>query len=193
MEMSRQPSSYQRGFTLVEVATAMAILGFGLLAIAPMFAGSVKTNASSNQLGSANGLAGEKLEELIEYPAVDPRLTVPDGDNAAAAPGVATTGTGSVVGANLYCANDLPLWYDPASGERSFATSSPGPGWQAYPYERTYIIEQFAPDLTTRIAAPGSYAVKLVTVTVRPTKGPFPGLRTTTQSTYVRFRDASAN
>jgi len=30
-------------------------------------------------------------------------------------------------------------------------------------------------------------------VVVRPTSGPFPGLRQTTQSVYVRFRDASPN
>jgi type II secretory pathway pseudopilin PulG len=178
---------------LIEVAVAIALLGFGLLAIAPLFVSSVKTNASSNQLGSANNLAGEKLEELIGYPATDPRLAVPDGDNAAAAPGVTTTGTGSIVGANNFCANDLPLWYEPSTGDRSFSTSAPGPTWQAFPYSRTYVIEQYASDLSTRVASPGSYPVKLVTVTVRPTMGPFPGLRSTTQSSYVRFRDASPN
>ena len=45
-------------------------------------------------------------------------------------------------------------------------------------------------DLTTRINAPAAYVVKLVTVTVRPTAGPFPGLRRTTQSLYLRVRDA---
>jgi prepilin-type N-terminal cleavage/methylation domain-containing protein len=191
--MSRRQAHLRRGFTLVEVVVAMMILGFGLLSIAPLFSGSIKTNASSNQLGNANGLTGEKLEELIEYPAIDPRLAVPDGYNAAAAPGVTTTGAGSTVGTNLFCANDLPLWYDPSTGDRSSATTSPGPGWQPYPYARTYTIEQFAVDLSTRVASPGSYAVKLVTVTVRSTKGPFPGLRSTTQSAYVRFRDATAN
>jgi prepilin-type N-terminal cleavage/methylation domain-containing protein len=182
-----------RGLTLIEVAIAMTLLGFGLLAIAPMFSSSVKTNASSNQLGSVNNLAGEKLEELIGYPATDPRLGVPDGANAAAAPGVSTTGAGSVVATNNFCANDLPLWYEPSSGSTSFSAGSPGPSWQAFPYVRTYVIEQWAADLSTRVASPGSYAVKLVTVTVRPTMGPFPGLRSTTQSAYVRFRDASPN
>lgn len=183
----------QAGVTLIETMIGMTLLGVGLLALAPLFAGSVKTNASSNQLGNVNGLAGEKLEELIGYPATDPRLAVADGANAAAAPGVSTTGTGSVVSANAYCANDLPLWYDPSTGTPSYAASSPGPQWQAYPYTRTYTVEQWATDLTTRVASPAAWAVKLVTVTVRPTRGPFPGLRTTTQSAYVRFRDASAN
>jgi len=191
--MTRTARHRQRGMTLIETLMGMALLGFGLLAIWPMFVGSVKTNASSNQLGNVNSLAGEKLEELIGYPAIDPRLAVPDGANAAAAPGVTTTGPGSVVLANNFCANDLPLWYQPSSGSTSFSASSPGQDWQAFPYRRTYVIEQWAADLSTRVVSPGGYAVKLVTVTVRPTMGPFPGLRSTTQSAYVRFRDASAN
>jgi prepilin-type N-terminal cleavage/methylation domain-containing protein len=182
-----------RGFALPEVLVAMALLAFGLLAIAPLFGGSVKTNASSNQLGNANALAGEKLEELIGYPATDPRLAVSNGFNAAAEPGVSTTGPGSLVGANAYCSNDLPSWYRPETGATSFSATWPGEGWLAFPYTRTYVIEQWAPDLTTRVVSPGSYAVKLVTVSVRATQGPFPGLRSTTQSAYVRFRDASAN
>ena len=181
------------GMTLIETLIALALLGFGLLAIWPMFVASVKTNASSNQLGNVNSLAGEKLEELIGYPATDPRLAVPDGANAAAAPGVTTTGSGRVVLANNFCTNDLPRWYRPSSGETSSSATSPGPDWKAFPYTRSYVIEQWAGDLTTRVVSPGSYAVKLVTVTVRPTMGPFPGLRSTTQSAYVRFRDASAN
>ncbi|HSD72389.1 MAG TPA: prepilin-type N-terminal cleavage/methylation domain-containing protein [Thermoanaerobaculia bacterium] len=190
---TRTTRGRERGLTLIEVTIAMALLGVGLLAIAPMFSGSVKTNASSNQLGNVNNLAGEKLEELIGYPAVDPRLAVSNGANAAAAPGVSTTGSGSIVATNNFCANDLPKWYEPSTGATSFSTSSPGTGWYAFPYTRTYTIEQWAADLTTRVASPGAYAVKLVTVTVRPTMGPFPGLRSTTQSAYVRFRDASAN
>jgi prepilin-type N-terminal cleavage/methylation domain-containing protein len=41
-----------------------------------------------------------------------------------------------------------------------------------------------------RITAPNAYVVKLITVTVRPTSGPFPGLRESRQSLYLRFRDA---
>ncbi len=191
--MNGRTERRERGLTLIEVAIAMALMSFGLLAIWPMFAGSVKTNASSNQLGNANNFAGEKLEELIGYPATDPRLAVPDGANAAAAPGVVTTGGGSVVEANGFCANDLPVWFEPSSGSTSFSASSPGPTWQPFPYSRTYVIEQWTADLSTRVVSPGAYAVKLVTVTVRPTMGPFPGLRSTTQSAYVRFRDASPN
>ncbi len=55
----------------------------------------------------------------------------------------------------------------------------------------TYTVEQFAADLVTRVttpvAGPAPYIAKLVTVNVRPTQGPFPGLRQTTQSLYLRF------
>ena len=181
----------ERGMTLIEVLIALMILGLALLALAPLFSGAVRTNASANQLANANTLAREKLEELAGYPRNDPRLIVADGANAAVATGVSTTGAGSVVALNTLCNNDLPRWYQPSTGGTSKAATSPGTGWFSYPYVRTYAVEQYADDLTTRVSAPNSYAVKLLTVTVRPTQGPFPGLRGTTQSLYVRSRGAS--
>jgi type II secretory pathway pseudopilin PulG len=183
----------QRGLTIIEVPVALTMLGFGLLAMAPVFTGAVRTNASANQLTNANTLAREKMEELIGFPSTDPRLAIADGSNAAASAGTSTTGSGSIVATNTYCNNDLPLWYKPATGAISTAATSPGLGWFSYPYSRTYTVEQYREDLTTRVTAPGTYGVKLLTVVVRPTSGPFPGLRQTTQSVYVRFRDASPN
>ena len=183
----------ERGMTLVEVPIAMTILGFGLLAMAPMFTGAVRTNASSNQLTNANTLAREKMEELTGFPSTDARLAVTAGANAAGPTGTTTTGTGSVVLANSYCNNDLPKWYKPLTGAVSTAATSPGVGWFLFPYTRTYTVEQFQSDLTTRSLAPATYSVKLLTVTVRPSAGPLPGLRQTTQSVYLRYRDASPN
>lgn len=180
----------ERGVTLVEVLFGLLMLSFGLLAIAPLFASSVKTGASSNQLAGANTLAREKLEEVIGYPATDARLSVAPGDNSAGPTGVTTTGDGSIVGHNTSCDNDLPTWYEPHTGATSKASSSPGSEWFRYPFQRTYTIEQYAADLTTRIKSPAAYAIKKVTVTVRATMGPFPGLRQTRQSVLVRFRDA---
>src|SRR6266496_1410481 len=191
----------ERGMTLVEVPLALAILSFGLLAIAPMFTGAVRTNASSNQLTNANTLAREKMEELIGFPSTDPRLAVAVGANAAGPTGTTITGASvdvcdpvpGVIPARRFCDNDLPLWYKPATGATSTAATSPGIGWFPYPYRRTYTVEQFRENLTTRVLTPGTYGVKLLTVVVRPTSGPFPGLRQTTQSVYVRFRDAKPN
>ena len=180
----------ERGMTLIEVLVALSILAVALLALAPLFTVSVKTNASAHQLTNANTLAREKLEELSGYPRNDPRLTVPDTKNAAAPTGVTDTGTGSIVGTNTACDNDLPKWYQPVTGAVSFAASSPGASWFSYPYSRTYTVEQFDGTLVNRITAPAAYVVKLITVTVRPTQGPFPGLRQTTQSLYLRVRDA---
>lgn len=180
----------QRGMTLIEVLVALSILAVVLLALAPLFTVSVRTNASAQQLTNANTLAREKLEELSGYPRNDPRLLVPDTANAAAPSGVTDTGTGSIVAENVACNNDLPKWYQPSTGAVSGAQTSPGITWFAYPYSRTYTIEQFDGTLTNRITAPGAYVVKLITVTVRPTQGPFPALRQTTQSLYLRVRDA---
>ena len=180
----------EEGVTIIEVLLALILLSFGLLAVAPLFAGSVKTDASSNQLGGANTLTREKLEELIGYPSTDPRLAVPNGDNAAGPSGVTTTGSGSVVGYNASCDNDLPSWYNPSTGATSTSAGTPGSAWYRFPFRRTYTVEQFNADLTTRVTTPAVYNVKKITVTVRATTGPFPGLRQTQQSVIVRYRDA---
>ncbi|MGI0149356.1 MAG: type IV pilus modification PilV family protein [Thermoplasmata archaeon] len=189
----------ERGLTLIEVLVAATILALALLALAPMFTGAVRSNASANQLTNANTLAREKLEELSGYPRNNPRLTIPADKNAAGPSGTAISGASSplglcdpVPGASpaRYCDNDLPLWTNPPTGAVSYTTASPGVGWFNYPYSRTYTIEQFDGDLVTRILAPNAYVVKLITVTVRPTRGPFPGLRQTRQSLFLRVRDA---
>ena len=159
--------------SLIEVLVALTILAFALLGLMPLFVGAVKTAASANQLTNANTLVREKFEELAGYPRGDTRVSVPVGSDTAS------------------FTNDLPSWYNPSTGRVSFASTSPGAGWYGYPYVRTYTVEQFAADLATRVttpaAGPAPYIAKLMTVTVRPTRGPFPGLRQTTQSLYLRF------
>jgi len=177
----------QRGMTVVEVLIALTVFALTLLSVMPLFSGAIRTAASSYQLSNANTLAREKLEELTGYPRGDARTSVPDGANAAVPTGTTTTGAGSIVAVNAACNNDLPSWQEPSTGNVSFATTSPGPGWYAYPYVRTYTVELFDATLATRVTAPASYVGKLVTVTVRPNQGPFPGLRQTTQSLLLRF------
>jgi prepilin-type N-terminal cleavage/methylation domain-containing protein len=177
------------GMTLIEVLVATTVLGLALLALAPMFTSAVRTNASANQLTNANTLAREKLEELSGYLRSDPRLAVASPNNASG-PTTASVGTGSVVGVNTWCQNDLPSWYNPQTGATSTAATRPGVAWFSYPYTRTYTVEQFGADLVTRIVAPAPYVVKVITVTVRPTSGPFPGLRTSRQALILRLRDA---
>jgi prepilin-type N-terminal cleavage/methylation domain-containing protein len=177
------------GMTLIEVLVATTVLGLALLALAPMFTSAVRTNASANQLTNANTLAREKLEELSGYLRSDPRLAVASPNNASG-PTTASVGAGSVVGVNTWCQNDLPRWYNPQTGATSTAATRPGVAWFSYPYTRTYTVEQFGADLVTRIVAPAPYVVKVITVTVRPTSGPFPGLRTSRQALILRLRDA---
>jgi prepilin-type N-terminal cleavage/methylation domain-containing protein len=188
----------QKGMTLIEVLVALTILGLALLALAPMFTTAVKSNASAYQLTNSTILAREKLEELSGYPRSDPRLTIANAKNAAIPTG-GTPPTGSNSGPCVdnpapltatYCDNDLPKWINPQTGATSYDATRPGIAWFSYPFTRTYTIEQFDGTLVTRVTAPAPYVVKLITVTVRPTSGPFPGLRESRQSLYLRFRDA---
>ncbi|HEU5248875.1 MAG TPA: prepilin-type N-terminal cleavage/methylation domain-containing protein [Thermoanaerobaculia bacterium] len=187
--ISRQePRRGDAGMTLIEVLVATTILGLALLALAPMFTSAVRTNASAYQMTNSNTLAREKLEELSGYPRSDPRLAVVSPNNASG-PTTASVGTGSVVGINTWCQNDLPAWYNPETGATAPAGPRPGIAWFSYPFTRTYTVEQFGEDLVTRIVAPAPYVVKVITVTVRPTSGPFPGLRMSRQALILRLRD----
>ncbi|HEV8610612.1 MAG TPA: prepilin-type N-terminal cleavage/methylation domain-containing protein [Thermoanaerobaculia bacterium] len=200
MDMVLRPTARrsEAGLTLIEVLVAATVLALALLGLAPMFTSAVRSNASAYQLTNSTTLAREKLEELSGYPRSDTRLTIAAGKNAAGPTG--TTITGAIVGvcdsvpgavpARTYCDNDLPTWINPQTGATSSAPSRPGIAWFSYPFTRTYTIEQFDGTLVTRVTAPAPYVVKLITVTVRPTSGPFPGLRESRQSLYLRIRDA---
>ena len=183
----------RRGFSYLEVLAAMMVMSIGLLSLVPLFALGVKVNASSRDVATASALAKEKLEELIAYPSTDPRLAIPSGALAADAANSAS------------CANDLPRWWKPSTGEKSTQVSSPGAGWYAFPCTRTYTVQAYPLSLAGPLASTASdesiysqagapapyYDVKLVTVTVAPTGKMAPGLRTTKQSAFVRFRNGA--
>jgi len=57
-----------QGLTLLEVLAAMAILSFGLLAIATMQASSIKGNSQAIGITEAVTLAQDKVEELMRLP-----------------------------------------------------------------------------------------------------------------------------
>lgn len=76
--MGRSKSSLRaRGFTLLEVMVAVAILGLGLTAIMSAQAGAFASSAHARNLGIATGLARCKMNELEErlmrlgYPVAD--------------------------------------------------------------------------------------------------------------------------
>lgn len=70
------------GFTLLEVIVAIAILCFGILAVASMQVASIRGNALSGGLTAANTWAGDMIEKLTRLPWDDPQLQDTDGDGA---------------------------------------------------------------------------------------------------------------
>ncbi|HEX4440718.1 MAG TPA: prepilin-type N-terminal cleavage/methylation domain-containing protein [Thermoanaerobaculia bacterium] len=64
----------EAGLTLVELLISMALLGFVLLGIAPLFIASVKSNYSAFEYTSIHNLARDRLEQLMNLPFTDAQL-----------------------------------------------------------------------------------------------------------------------
>jgi prepilin-type N-terminal cleavage/methylation domain-containing protein len=81
--MRKSPSSpsrraardFERGLTLVELLIALALLGFVLLGITPLFIASVKSNYTGNEYTSIHILARDRLEQLMNLPFSDGQLS----------------------------------------------------------------------------------------------------------------------
>ncbi|MCG6944439.1 MAG: prepilin-type N-terminal cleavage/methylation domain-containing protein [Deltaproteobacteria bacterium] len=69
-----------QGLTLLEVLAAVAILSFGLLAVATMQGSSIRGNAQAIGTTEAITLAQDKLEELMRLPYNDADLADTDND-----------------------------------------------------------------------------------------------------------------
>ncbi|MEP6800601.1 MAG: prepilin-type N-terminal cleavage/methylation domain-containing protein [Acidobacteriota bacterium] len=147
----------ESGLTLVEMIIAIAILGFILLGIAPLFVASVKSNYSASEYTSINVIARDRLEQLMNLPFLDPELT----------PGTKV--------------NDLPpALPDPYTG------LPPASGGVRNPFQITYQVIQYripAADVATvpngaafvpiRVTVAGqAYQYKRVDVTVTAGTGP---------------------
>ena len=65
----------EKGFTLLEVMIAVAILAFGILAVASMQTSSMYGNSVANRLTEGTGWAGSKMEELLAIPETDAQLS----------------------------------------------------------------------------------------------------------------------
>ncbi len=72
---ARRARRWEAGLTLVELLVALGLLGFVLLAITPLFMASVKSNSSGNEYTSIHVLARDRLEQLMNLPFNDPRLS----------------------------------------------------------------------------------------------------------------------
>jgi hypothetical protein len=105
--------------SLVELLIALALLGFVLLGITPLFMASVKSNYAGNEYTSINMLARDRLEQLMNLPFADAQL----------APGGPPTVHGT----------DLPtLLPDPKTG----LPPAPGPGAVNNPFKICYQVFQ---------------------------------------------------
>jgi len=126
----RRPES---GVTLIELLVAVALLGFILLGIAPLFIASVKSNYSANEYTSLNNLARDRLELLMTLPFDHPQLTPGNHD-----------------------VNDLPATMpDPQTGVP--------PSEVMNPLRRTYWVRQFAIPASAIIPANDPFVPTLVT------------------------------
>ena len=66
--------SSDKGFSIVEILIAMAVLSFGLLAVASMQVTSMKGNSFSRQTTEAMSLGQKHLDELLALPYNHPDL-----------------------------------------------------------------------------------------------------------------------
>lgn len=58
----------EKGFTLIEVLIAIAILSFGILAVASMQSSALLGTGKSNSVTQANAVAMDRLERLMSLP-----------------------------------------------------------------------------------------------------------------------------
>jgi Tfp pilus assembly protein PilV len=151
------PKRTESGLTLVELLIAVALLGFVLLGIAPLFIASVKSNYSANEYTSIHIMARDRLEQLLNRPFLDAELV----------PGV-------------YVNDQPPVLPDPATG------APPAAGGVTNPLQITYQVMEYtiastdvavtpanAPFALTRVTVAGSaYQYKRVDVTVTSSSGP---------------------
>jgi prepilin-type N-terminal cleavage/methylation domain-containing protein len=73
----------EKGFTLIEVIVAIAILSFGILAIASMQVSSMRGNAFAAATTEGATWAGDQVEKLANLPWDDALIQDADGDGAA--------------------------------------------------------------------------------------------------------------
>ena len=89
-DQKRKPRIREGGFTLLEVMVAIAVLTFGLLAVATMQSTAIRGNFKGYRLTEATNLAQDRLEFLLAQPfsstllsagddKTDPRGATPSG------------------------------------------------------------------------------------------------------------------
>ena len=78
-QSSRTKKSKARGFSLIEVMVAIAVLTIGLISVAALATTMLATGKRSKYMALASTLASEKLEDLSRYPNDQPEVCLPTG------------------------------------------------------------------------------------------------------------------
>jgi len=139
----------ESGVTLVELLISVALLGFILLGIAPLFIASVKSNYSANEYTSIHNLARDRLEQLMNMPFNDPAL----------APGVHNNDLPPVLPA--------PLPPTPGTIINPFTRTYEVHQWRIPP-DDTASVAANSPFIPVRVTVAGqSYDYKRIDVTVQ--------------------------
>lgn len=117
----------ESGFSLVETLVAIGLMALAMLAIVPLFVGSLKSNGAGQDFTVLNTLAKQQLEQVMQYSFTDPRLAVPSGATVSLVNQDGSTTT--------------------SSGQRyrnEFATTvTDGSKSISFPYELDYIVQDF--------------------------------------------------
>lgn len=74
--------SKNRGFSLIEVMVAIAVLTIGLISVAALATTMLTTGKRSKYMALASSLASEKLEDLSRYPNDVPQVCIPTGSTS---------------------------------------------------------------------------------------------------------------
>lgn len=82
MSLSLHKRAPERGFTMIEVAVAMAVLTVGLVSMALLMTNTLASTNESRFLSLASTLASEKLEDLDRWAFDDPQVAVTSGSTA---------------------------------------------------------------------------------------------------------------
>lgn len=122
-----------RGFTLLEVLVAIAVLSIGLMATAALISRTLQDTTRARQMNLAAVLASEKLEDLSRWPAADPHVAVPAGGTAGSLTADLTADVvvgPSVTRVNYY--DDISEGLSPGSFSETVSGIEPGTGAVVY-------------------------------------------------------------
>lgn len=72
---TRKTNSQEKGFTLIETATALLVMMIGGLGICAVFAYAIKNNTGSRDRAAALAVAQQQMERYREVRFIDPLLT----------------------------------------------------------------------------------------------------------------------